>query len=102
MYKSMNKNQLQLLFKRDAGRRNCNPVGFEELRDCKSVNFISKALMLFEIRAARGKSYWTFVTLDEQIKELPADLAEILYKGWTQVESRIVRGNICQLLLVDD
>ncbi len=47
MYKVSTGRQLSLAFKRDAGRRNCNPVGLEELRDCRSANFISKDLILF-------------------------------------------------------
>ena len=108
MYKlsSATGRQLTLAFKRDAGRRNCNPVGLEELRDCQSVNFISKDLMLFQIRTSGNKkSYWTYVTINEEILELPDELERILNKtarrgaGWTKVESRIVKGNICQLLL---
>lgn len=39
MYTAMGKsNELQLFFKRDAGRRNCNPVGTKGLRDCLSFN----------------------------------------------------------------
>ena len=104
MYKVSTGRKLSLAFKRDAGRRNCNPVGLEELRDCRSANFISKDLILFEIRTSTtDKSYWTFVTVDEQIKELPTDL-EIELEGceydsellpWSKVESRIIRGKIC-------
>ena len=43
------------------------------------------------------------MTLDEQIKELPGQLKNILAQvEWTQVESRIIRGNICQLILYHD
>ena len=103
MYKVSTGRKLSLAFKRDAGRRNCNPVGLEELRDCRSANFISKDLILFEIRTT-DESYWTYVTVDEQIKELPTDLEQELqgigrsrrYRdSWSKVESRIIRGNIC-------
>ena len=43
------------------------------------------------------------MTLDEQILELPPKLEQILNKlKWLKVETRIVRGNICQLLLYYD
>ena len=53
MYVVKETKKLHLLFKRDAGRRNCCPVGIEQLRDCISANFVSKDLMLLEMRTRR-------------------------------------------------
>ena len=40
------------------------------------------------------------MTVDEQIKVLPPEVEEILTgQEWTKVESRIIRGSICQLML---
>ena len=47
------------------------------------------------------------MTINEEILELPDELEKILNKtarrgvGWTKVESRIVKGNVCQLLLLN-
>ena len=44
--------------------------------------------------------YWTIITIDEQVKELDKELLAILSQNnFTRVESRIIRGNICQLFL---
>ena len=111
MYVIKETKQLYLLFKRDAGRRNCCPLGIEQLRDCNSANFVSKDLMLLEMRrnnnnksATRNvrkqrkslRFYWTMITIDEQVKELDKELYSILCAGnYTRIESRIVKGNIC-------
>jgi len=61
MFTVKNRKSLELVFKRDAGRRNCNPVGHDELKDCVSANVVSKDLMLMQIRNSRG-TYWTYIT----------------------------------------
>ena len=61
MFTVKNRKSLELVFKRDAGRRNCNPVGNDELKDCVSTSVISKDLMLLQIRNRTG-TYWTYIT----------------------------------------
>ena len=100
MYVVRETKQLHLYFKRDAGRRNCCPLGIEQLRDCNSANFVSKDLMLLEMRKGSNRGnyqrYWTMITIDEQVKELDKELYSILCKGdYTRIESRIIKGNIC-------
>lgn len=79
-------------------------MGTKGLRDSKSVHNISKNLILFEIRCGNDRSYWTLITTtDEQVLELHPKLQRILGKHkWLKVSTRIVRGNICQLLLYHD
>lgn len=61
MFTVKNRSSLELVFKRDAGRRNCDPVGHDELKDCVSTSVISKDLMLLQIRNRSG-TYWTYIT----------------------------------------
>ena len=101
MYKVIDSKQLHLFFKRDAGRRNCSPIGTEQIRDCLSADFISKHLMLLNIRShADCEKYWALVTIDEQVKELDKELNQLLTLedsdyAHTRVKSCIIRGNIC-------
>lgn len=67
MYKVIDSKQLDLCFKRDAGRRNCSPIGPLHIRNCLSVDFVSKDLMLLNI-GTKKKDYWTLMTVDEQVK----------------------------------
>ena len=104
MYKVIDSKQLHLYFKRDAGRRNCSPIGTLHIRNCLSADFVSKDLMLLNIQGeykkyGNSEDYWTLVTIDEQVKELDKELLQLLtpedsnFK--TRVKSRICRGNIC-------
>ena len=106
MYKVIDSKQLHLYFKRDAGRRNCSPIGTLHIRNCLSADFISKDLMLLNMktkqkgRDADLEDYWTLVTIDEQVKELEEELLLLLHPEeshdfYTRVKSRICRGNIC-------
>ncbi len=79
--KDSNASTLDLIFKRDAGRRNCNPVGTDQIRDCISASFISKDLFLLNLRLNKDtsrdiykSSYWTLVTVDGEIKKISEKL----------------------------
>ena len=112
MYKVTGKDRkastLDLIFKRDSGRRNCNPVGTDQIRDCLSATFISKDLVLLNLLNlgasnswSSKESYWTFVTIDGEIKTISKELLSILEidNFYFKVQSRIIRGDVCQLLL---
>jgi len=61
MFTVKTRKSLELVFKNDAGRRNCNPVGHDELKDCFSTSVISKDLLLLQIRNRSG-TYFTYIT----------------------------------------
>ena len=84
--KESNASTLDLIFKRDSGRRNCNPVGTDQIRDCISATFISKDLLLLNLlncpsvseNYTQRENYWTLVTIDGEIKTISEKLQQIL------------------------
>ena len=97
----------RLVFENDPGRRNHSLVGSRHLRDILSLNVVSRNLLLLQIGKGTGNSdsYWSFVTLDGRLNEMNNDLFEQLNlsepgRFWTRIQSCIVKGNICRILLV--
>lgn len=101
MFTVQDSNCLELVFKRDPSRRNCNIIGHEGLRDCCSANVISKDLLLVQIRCSEDQTFWAYASPSGSgsVRKVPDQISTALERfTGASVKSRIVKGNVCQLV----
>lgn len=92
---------LELVFKRDPSRRNCNIIGHVGLRDCVSANVISKDLLLVQIRCKDDETFWAYANPSGSgsVRKVPDKIKKALFEyTGASVKSRIVKGIMCQLV----
>jgi len=89
---------VRLIFQNDPGRRNSSLVGAKNLRDVSVATMISKNQMLLQLSDTYGHGqvyYWTIMTLDEKIVDLPDDLHKVLEKNDHRYEAKTcIRGGL--------
>ena len=77
---------LRYIFKQDPARRDLSLVGHRTLSYVLSAHMICNDTALFQIMDSISttdgevNSYWTMITIEEKIKEIPDDLAHALLK----------------------
>ena len=73
------------------------------LRNILSLHIISSELLLLRIGLNAEECYWTFFTPNGYIYEVSQDLNDCLKEqSWTGVQTCIIKGQICKLLLSSD
>jgi hypothetical protein len=84
VYRLSNEESMRIVFKNDPGRRDSSLVGYRALRAVRTAVMLNDDTMLFQMASniseidGTVQTYWTMVTLNEMIKEVPEKLAEKL------------------------